>query len=66
MEYNTQREQLKISDYGRNVVKMIDYAKRLDNREERNKMANVIIDVMAQLNPKIKEPTTSISSGTTS
>ncbi len=57
MEYNTQREQLKISDYGRNVVKMIDYAKRLDNREERNKMANVIIDVMAQLNPKIKERT---------
>ena len=57
MEYNTQREQLNISDYGRNVVKMIDYAKRLDNREERNKMANVIIDVMAQLNPKIKERT---------
>ena len=57
MEYNTQREQLKISDYGRNVVKMIDYAKRLDDREERNKMANVIIDVMAQLNPKIKERT---------
>lgn len=57
MEYNTQREKLKITDYGRNVVKMIDYAKRLDNREERNKMANVIIDVMAQLNPKIKERT---------
>ena len=57
MEYNTQREQLKISDYGRNVVKMIDYAKHLDKREERNKMAQVIIDVMAQLNPKIKERT---------
>lgn len=57
MEYNTQREQLKISDYGRNVVKMIDYAKGLASREERTKMANVIIDVMAQLNPKIKERT---------
>lgn len=57
MEYNTQREQLKISDYGRNVVKLIDYAKQLEDREERTKMANVIIDVMAQLNPKIKERT---------
>ena len=57
MEYNTQREQLKISDYGRNVVKMINYAKQLPSREERTQMANVIIDVMAQLNPKIKERT---------
>lgn len=57
MEYNTQREQLKISDYGRNVVKMIDYAKSLASREERTKMTNVIIDVMAQLNPKVKERT---------
>lgn len=57
MEYNTQREKLKIADYGRNVVKMIDYAKRLDSKEQRNKMANIIVDVMAQLNPKIKERT---------
>ncbi|MBQ8703265.1 MAG: DUF4290 domain-containing protein [Bacteroidales bacterium] len=57
MEYNTQREQLKIADYGRNVVKMIDYAKQLASREDRTRMANTIIDVMAQLNPKIKERT---------
>jgi len=57
MEYNTQREQLKIADYGRNVVKMIHYAQQLPNREERTQMANVIIDVMANLNPKVKERT---------
>lgn len=57
MEYNTQREKLKIADYGRNVVKMINYAKSLETKEERNKMANTIIDVMAHLNPKIKERT---------
>ena len=57
MEYNTQREQLRITDYGRNVVKLINYAKQLDNREERTKMAHAIVDVMAQLNPKIKERT---------
>ena len=57
MEYNTQREQLKITDYGRNVVKMIEYAKTLDNREDRNKMAHTIIDTMALVNPKVKERT---------
>lgn len=57
MEYNTQRENLKIADYGRNVVKMIDYARQLEDREERNQMANTIIDVMAHLNPKVKERT---------
>lgn len=57
MEYNTQRPPLKINDYGRIVVKMIDYAKHLDTKEERNRMANVILDVMAHLNPKIKDRT---------
>ena len=55
MEYNTQREQLKIADYGRNVVKLIEYCKTLPDREERTRMANTIIDVMAQVNPKVKE-----------
>ena len=57
MEYNTQREQLKITDYGRNVAKMIDYCKTLSDREERNAMANTIVDVMAHVNPKVKERT---------
>lgn len=57
MEYNTQREQLKITDYGRHVAKLIDYCKTIADREERTAMANVIIDVMAYVNPKIKERT---------
>ena len=57
MEYNTQRTRLKITDYGRNVAKLIDYCKTLDNRDERNKMAATIIDVMAHVNPKVKERT---------
>lgn len=57
MEYNTQRSKLKITDYGRNVAKLIDYCKTLDDRDERNKMAETIIDVMAHVNPKVKERT---------
>ena len=57
MEYNTQREQLKITDYGRHVAKMIEYCKNIANRDERTAMANAIVDVMAHVNPKIKERT---------
>lgn len=55
MEYNTQREQLKITDYGRCVHKMIDYTKTLTDRNERNQMANNIIQAMSMVNPKIRE-----------
>ena len=57
MEYNTQRENLKINDYGRNVCKMIDYAKTIEDRAERTQMANLIVDAMALVNPKVKERT---------
>lgn len=55
MEYNTQREQLKIADYGRNVAKLIEQCKAIPDRAERTKMANTIVEVMAQVNPKVKE-----------
>ncbi len=57
MEYNTQREKLKITDYGRNVCKMIAYAKTIEDRAERTKMANIIVDTMAMVDPKAKERT---------
>lgn len=57
MEYNTQRPQLKISDYGRVVSKLIDKAKAIESREARSEMARLIVDVMAHVNPKIKERT---------
>ena len=57
MEYNTQREQLKITDYGRHVAKLIDYCKTIADREERTQLANTIVEVMAHVNPKMKERT---------
>ena len=57
MEYNTQREHLKITDYGRNVCKLIDYAKTIADRDERTQMAHLIVEVMSQVNPKVKERT---------
>ena len=54
MEYNTQRKKIQITDYGRNIYKLIEKAKAIENRERRNAMANTIINVMAQVNPQVK------------
>ncbi len=46
-----------IPEYGRNVQKMIDFACTMEDREERNKIANAIISVMGQLNPQLRDIT---------
>lgn len=55
MEYNSQREHLSISDYGRNVVKLIQYAKTIEDRTQRTKVAEAIVSVMGQVNPQSKD-----------
>jgi hypothetical protein len=55
LSYNTERAQLHIQEYGRNVQNMINYAKKIESREERNLAARAIIDVMGQLNPHLRD-----------
>ncbi len=55
MRYNTQRKQLVIPEYGRNVQGLVDYAMTIEDREKRNAFANVIISTMAQVNPTVKD-----------
>ncbi|MFK8044248.1 MAG: DUF4290 domain-containing protein [Crocinitomicaceae bacterium] len=55
MEYNTSRPKLQIPEYGRNVQKMVDFAITLGDREERNKVANAIINVMGELNKHLRD-----------
>lgn len=55
LTYNTQRSMMHIPEYGRNVQNMINYAKTLGEKEERNKAAQAIIDVMGQLNPHLRD-----------
>ena len=46
-----------IPEYGRNIQKMIDFAVSVEDREERNKVAQAIINVMGQLNPHLRDVT---------
>jgi hypothetical protein len=55
MEYNTQRSQIVIPEYGRNIHKMINHAFTIENREERNNVAHSIVKVMGQVKPQFKE-----------
>jgi hypothetical protein len=55
VEYNTQREKLIISEYGRNVQKMIQFALTIEDREKRTKYANMIVNVMGFLNPQLRD-----------
>lgn len=55
MEYNTARGKLILPEYGRNVQNMIQHAMEIENREERNRASQAIIEVMGQLNPHLRD-----------
>lgn len=55
LEYNTERNHLNISEYGRNIQKMVEYAMKEDNREKRNRMAQALIALMGNLNPHLRD-----------
>jgi hypothetical protein len=55
MEYNTTRDKLLLPEYGRNVQKMIAHAMSIADKEERNRAAQAIIEVMGQLNPHLRD-----------
>lgn len=55
LSYNTERAELHIPEYGRNIQNMINYAMQIESREERNKAALAIIDVMGQINPHLRD-----------
>ena len=51
--YNTERVKLYISEYGRNVQKMVDYLKTIEDRQKRNEQARAIVKVMEIINPAV-------------
>lgn len=55
LEYNTEREHLIIPEYGRHMQKMINYAKGLSTKEERDKVSKAIISVMGNLQPHLRD-----------
>jgi hypothetical protein len=55
MEYNTERKELILPEYGRNVHQMVDYLLNIEDKEERNIGARAVIKLMGQLNPQLRD-----------
>ncbi len=55
LEYNAERPHLIIPEYGRHLQKLIDLATAIKDKEERNKAAKYIIQVMGSLNPHLRD-----------
>ena len=55
LTYNTEKEQIVISEYGRCVQEMIKKLSEIEDRQQRTEAAKYIINVMVQMNPSIKQ-----------
>ncbi|MCV9387527.1 DUF4290 domain-containing protein [Reichenbachiella ulvae] len=56
-DYNTVQEHLILKEYGRNVQKLVDHLLTIEDKEERNKKAQTMVELMKQINPTAKETT---------
>lgn len=54
LAYNTDLENLMIPEYGRNIHKMVEHAKKIEDREKRNKCVKAIVKVMDLINPNTR------------
>lgn len=54
-DYNTTRKKLALPEYGRHIHRLVDYLMTIEDREERNKAARGLINVMGNLNPHLRD-----------
>jgi hypothetical protein len=54
-DYNSSRKKLILPEYGRNIQKMVNHLKTIEDRDERNKAARTVIGVMGNPNPHLRD-----------
>jgi hypothetical protein len=54
-DYNSTRNKLLLTEYGRNVQNMVKYIVALPTKDERNRYAAVVIELMGFLNPHLRD-----------
>lgn len=55
MDYNSNRKKLLLPEYGRNIQNMVNHVMTIEDRDERNKAAQTVIDVMGNLYPYLRD-----------
>lgn len=53
LEYNTQRAHLKLREYGRNVQNLVAHLKTIEDKDQRNKKAATLVELMKLINPDL-------------
>ena len=49
LDYNTQRPDVKLKEYGRNVQMLVKHLRTVEDKEKRNEMANTLVGLIKQL-----------------
>jgi len=55
LEYNTERTDVRLKEYGRNIQKLVEHIKTIDDKEKRSEYAKTLTDLMRQINPNVKD-----------
>ena len=55
LQYNSDRSDLIIPEYGRHIHLMVEQIIDIKDKDERNKKAKAVIDVMGNLNPHLRD-----------
>ena len=55
LTYNTEKEKIVISEYGRNIQEMIKKLPEIEDRKVRTEAAKHIVGIMAQMTPQTKD-----------
>lgn len=54
-EYNSQRPQIILKEYGRNVQKLVEYIRSVPDKDKRTELASTLIELIKQLTPSLKD-----------
>ncbi len=54
-DYNTSRNKLILPEYGRNIQKMVEHILTMQDREDRNRLAQAVIIIMGNMNPHLRD-----------
>lgn len=55
LDYNTERGKLKMPEYGRNVLKMVEQLMEIPDRTKRSQQARAVVRAMEVLNPQSRQ-----------
>ena len=55
LEYNTQRDDISLKEYGRNIQNLVAHVKTIEEKDKRTQSAQAMTDLMRQINTALKD-----------